>query len=227
MPSPPDFEVLVFSRTTGHYRHDSIPAGIDMVRNLGAEHGFGVTATEDPSAFVLEELSRYAAVVWLNTGGDVLDPAGRAAFERYVAGGGGYVGVHGAAATEYDWPFYEGLVGAYFARHPDVCSARIVVLGGDHPSTEAWAGEMVRVDEWYEFRSPPPTDAQVLVEVDGSSYAGPAGLLPITWAHEYRGGRSWYTGMGHTIECYTEPFFAAHVLGGIRSVADAGVSRRS
>jgi cytochrome c len=100
-PTRKPFDVLIFSRTTGHYRHDSIPAGIAMIEQLGETSGFGVTATEDAGRFTVSELRRYAAVVWLNTGGDVLDDEGRPAFESYIAHGGGYVGIHAAAATEY------------------------------------------------------------------------------------------------------------------------------
>ena len=114
---PAGFRTLVFTRTTG-FRHDSIPDAVAAVRSLGAEHGFGVDATEDPTVFDDAQLAGYAAVVFLLTTGDVLDEAQQAAFERYIRAGGGYVGVHSATDTEYDWPWYGGLVGAYFADHP-------------------------------------------------------------------------------------------------------------
>ena len=214
------FSLLVFSRTTGHYRHDSIPAGIDMFRRLGASYGFDVLATEDQDAFNQRELSRHAAVVWLNTGGDVLDGTGRAAFANYIRHGGGYVGIHSASATEYDWPFYGGLVGAYFDSHPDVTPARIEIAEGDHPSTHGLPSQCTRVDEWYDFRSQPGIGVQVLVNVDGSSYPGSTRqeMKPISWWQSYEGGQAWYTAMGHTVESYDEPFFQQHVLGGVVSV---------
>ena len=73
--------VLVFSKTAG-FRHDSIPDGIAAIQNLGAEHGWEVTATEDAGAFTDENLADYAAVVWLSTTGDVLNDAQQGAFER-------------------------------------------------------------------------------------------------------------------------------------------------
>src|SRR5690606_28383513 len=90
------FDALVFSRTAG-FRHDSIPAGIEAITALGAEHDFTVTATEDPGVFTDEGLADYEVVVFLSTTGDVLDADQQAAFERYIQGGGGYAGIHAAS----------------------------------------------------------------------------------------------------------------------------------
>jgi type 1 glutamine amidotransferase len=38
---------------------------------------------------------------------------------------------------------------------------------------------------------------------------------PIAWCHPFKGGRAWYTALGHTIESYSEPAFRSHLLGGI------------
>ena len=103
--------MLVFSKTAG-FRHDAIPAGIQAIRELGAANNFTVTATEDATAFTTANLAQYEAVVFLNTTGDVLNATQQTAFESYIRGGGGYVGVHAAADTEYSWPFYGKLVGA-------------------------------------------------------------------------------------------------------------------
>src|SRR6478752_1959581 len=122
----PGTRVLVFSRTTG-FRHASIPDGIAAIRTLGATRGFVVEATEDPSQFNDGNLRRFNAVVFMSTTGDILDSTQQAAFERYIRGGGGYVGVHSATDTEYDWPWYGQLVGAYFKRHPAMQHARVDV----------------------------------------------------------------------------------------------------
>ncbi|MDQ7906436.1 ThuA domain-containing protein [Phytohabitans sp. ZYX-F-186] len=196
--------VLVFSRTTG-FRHDSIPAGVRAMRELHPR----VAATEDPTA--LEDLTGVDAVVFLNTNGDVLTGAGRAELERYVRGGGGFLGVHSAAATEYGWPFYGELVGAWFDKHPAVQPATITVSDPDHPATAYLPAAWARVDEWYDFRSRP--DARVLLRVDESTYAG-GGMgadHPLAWCHERLGGRAFYTALGHTIESYAEPAFRKHL----------------
>ncbi|MGW5336149.1 ThuA domain-containing protein [Streptomyces bauhiniae] len=209
--------VLVFSKTAG-FRHDSIPDGVAAVRQLGATDGLTVDATEDATAFTTRNLRRYDAVVFLSTTGDVLDPAQQRAFEGYIRQGGGYVGVHAAADTEYDWPFYGGLAGAWFDSHPAIQPATVVVEDHAHPSTAALPARWERTDEWYNYRSNPRESAHVLASLDESSYSGGTmnGDHPLAWCQSYEGGRAFYTGGGHTRESYAEPAFRAHLLGGLR-----------
>lgn len=110
-------KVLVFSKTAG-YRHGSIETGIAAVKKIGSENGFQVDATEDPTFFTEEILNKYAVVIFLNTTNDVLDGVQQAEMERYIQAGGGFVGIHAATDTEYHWPWYNKLVGAYFKSHP-------------------------------------------------------------------------------------------------------------
>jgi cytochrome c len=236
--SEPSFRILVFSRTTA-FRHDSIPAGIAALEKLGAEGGFAVDATEAPTAFTDANLASYAAVVFLSTTGDVLDEPQQQAFERYIRGGGGYMGIHAASDTEYSWPFYGKLVGAYFKSHPHVQPASVVVEDSNHPSAAGLPPVWSRTDEWYNFKAPgagstdgalaadhsPRSTVHVVasldedsyVELDGSDHA--ADDHPIAWCQDVGGGRSFYTGGGHTIESYSEPAFLDHLLGGIRTTA--------
>ena len=208
--------VLVFTKTTG-FRHDSIPAGIAAIRSLGRSNGFAVSATENAKTFTPRRLRRFDAVVFLNTTGEVLAPRQQAAFRPFIRRGGGWVGVHSAADTEYDWPFYGGLLGAYFQSHPAIQPAAIDVADRSHPSTRHLPARWTRTDEWYSFRSNPRGSVHVLATVDESTYSG--GTMgadhPIAWCHGFRGGRAWYTAGGHTIESYNEPAFRRHLLGGI------------
>ncbi|MBA0052223.1 DUF1080 domain-containing protein [Streptomyces sp. AJS327] len=217
-----DRNLLVFSKTAG-YRHDSIPDGIAALEELGAEHGFTVDSTEDAGAFTPENLAGYDAVVFLSTTGDVLDDTQQAAFEGYVSDGGGFVGVHAAADTEYDWPWYGELVGAYFAAHPAVQPATATVEDHAHPATAHLGPLWRRTDEWYDYRSSVRDRARVLASLDEDSYTG--GTMgedhPIAWCQEYAGGRSFYTGGGHTGESFAEEDFRTHLLGGVRYASGA------
>jgi type 1 glutamine amidotransferase len=209
--------VLVFSRTAG-FRHDSIPEGVAAVRELGASAGFSVDATEDAAAFTPRNLRRYDAVVFLSTTGDVLDPTQQRAFEGYIRHGGGYVGIHAAADTEYDWAFYGGLAGAWFQSHPAIQPATVVVEDRAHPATSELSPTWNRTDEWYNYRTDPRDRVHVLASLDESSYTGGTmnGDHPIAWCQDYQGGRAFYTGFGHTKESYADPAFRGHLLGGIR-----------
>ena len=208
--------LLVFSKTAG-FRHNSIPAGIQCMKELGAELGFEVVATEDSAIFTEEGLDGVSVVVFLNTTGDVLDPAQQAVFESWFRSGGGWLGVHAAADTEYDWPFYAELVGAYFKSHPRIQSAIVVVEDSEHRSTRMLPGLWRRQDEWYTYRMNPRPHVKVLATVDESSFegGGMSGDHPIAWCHDTLGGRSLYTGGGHTVESYVEPAFRDHLRGSL------------
>jgi type 1 glutamine amidotransferase/glucose/arabinose dehydrogenase len=209
-------EMMVFSKTAG-FRHGSIPAGIKCFEALGEELGLEVVATEDARSINDKQLSRCAVVVFLNTTGDILDLDQEAALERYVKGGGGWIGVHSAADTEYDWPFYGELVGAYFKTHPRIQNAVVKVEDREHPATRMLPGLWRRTDEWYVYRMSPRPNVRVLASLDESSYSGGGmdGDHPIAWCHEVGAGRSLYTGGGHTDASYEEKAFVDHLKGAI------------
>jgi cytochrome c len=211
--------VLVFSRTAG-FRHSSIEPGIAALRKLGQENGFAVDATEDATAFNDKNLRQYHAVVFLNTTGDVLDAKQQDAFERYIQAGGGWVGIHSATDTEYDWPWYGRLAGAYFTSHPqdpNVRKGTFRVLDESHPTTRGLPEMWERVDEFYNFKSISP-DIHVLVDIDEKSYQGGTNgdHHPMSWYHDFNGGRAFYTNMGHTDATFSEPLFLRHLLAGLR-----------
>ena len=218
----PAFSVLVYSRTEG-FRHDSIAAGIEAIRQQGRQRGFSVEATENAGMFTDEGLAAHKAIVFLSTTGDVLNSSQQAAFERFIRRGGGFAGVHSAADTEYDWPFYGALLGAYFSGHPDIQNAVIQIEDPSHPSTSGLPRTWMRRDEWYNFQRNPRGVVTVLATLDERTYAG--GTMapdhPIMWSQTYEGGRAWYTAGGHTSESFSEPLFAEHLGKAILWVAGA------
>ncbi|GAA3816640.1 hypothetical protein GCM10022226_41630 [Sphaerisporangium flaviroseum] len=216
------YQVLVFSKTAG-FRHDSIPAGVQAIRDLAAGGGFTVTATEDGGAITTANLARYQAVVFLNTTGDLLDETQQTALRSYVDGGGGFVGVHAAADAEYGWPYYGQLVGAWFASHPSIQQATVRTGDRAHAATAHLGTTWSRTDEWYNYRANPRSAVHVLQSLDEGSYGGGTmnGDHPITWCHPQGAGRSFYTGLGHTQESYADPAFRSLLLGGIAYAAGA------
>lgn len=210
--------LLVFSKTAG-FRHDAIPVGKLAMLQLGAENGFDVDTTEDASVFTAKNLKRYKAIVFLSTTGNILNEEQQAAMESYIKKGGGFVGIHAATDTEYDWPWYNQLVGAYFLSHPNQQTATLKVVDRTHPATRHLDSNWVRRDEWYNFKSIVP-GLHVLIKIDETSYTGGKNGddHPMSWYREFDGGRTFYTELGHTKESYKEDAFLKHVLGGIEYV---------
>jgi len=214
--APAPLSVLVFSETKG-FRHDSIPEGKRALYKIAQDAKWQMAFTEDSSAFSESKLKAVDVVVFLCTTGDVLNDQEQVAMESFIRGGGGYFGVHAAADTEYDWPWYGQLVGGYFKSHPKIQEATVKVEDLKHPATKHLITPWKRVDEWYDYRENPRTSVRVLASLDTKSYQGHVmgDDHPIMWCHDFQGGRSFYTGFGHTKESYAEPEFLTILKEGI------------
>jgi type 1 glutamine amidotransferase len=153
--------------------------------------------------------------MFLLTTGNVLGPQEEAALEKFIRSGKGYVGVHSACDTEYDWAWYGQLAGAYFASHPDIQPASIVKTDSVHMATTHLPQRWQRTDEWYNFKQV-PTQVNVLLKLDETTYQGGAhgDDHPISWCRQYDGGRAFFTAMGHTVESYQDTLFLEHILQG-------------
>ena len=221
--------VLVFSKTLG-FRHASIPDGIAAIQSLGASHNFIAESTEDSTQFTDVNLSRYKAIIFLNPSGEILDAKQRAAFQRYVENGGGFVGIHNAAAllspTMDKWEWYTKLVGAQYESEISTQPMRLRILTHVHPSTltlpEVWNFRT----EAYNFKQHPKANGvNVLLNLDETTVSG--GKMgadhPYSWYHPYDNGRSWYTNGGANPTDYKDPRFRAHILGGIQYAAGVSV----
>ncbi|MFK8077572.1 MAG: ThuA domain-containing protein [Granulosicoccus sp.] len=214
-------KVLLFSETEV-FRHDSTETALLALEEIAAAANIrSERANDSTDIFTRENLADYDAVVWVMTSGDVLNASEQAAFENYIQLGGGYAGIHAASFTEYEWPWYGRLVGAYFDTHPEIQIATQIVEDGEHISTAHLGTMWTRTDEWYDYLTNPRSEVNVLLTLDENTYSG--GTMgndhPSAWYHDYNGGRSWYTGGGHTEESYSEPDFRAHLLGGLRYAA--------
>lgn len=217
--------VLLFSHSTG-YRHASIEPGIAAIKALGQREKFEVVASEDPNVFSAEGLEDFDAIILLSTSTDPKKPESewfvgprREALQSFVRGGGGIVGIHAASDSHYHWPWYVRMIGGHFASHPEgTPEGTIKVVDTDHAATRDLPDTISRVDEWYYFDDYNP-EAHLLVTLDPASIGEKdANSNPVSWAHEYEGGRVFYTAMGHTTESYSDPNFLTHLAGGLRWV---------
>jgi uncharacterized protein len=220
------FKALLFSKTAG-WHHESILEGVKAVRHLGALHDFSVMWTEDASrVFNDTELKKYQVVIFLSTTGDALNNEQQAAFERYIKAGGGFAGIHAAADTEYDWPWYTKMVGHMFHIHPAVQTATLQVLEPNFPGMDRFAKRFLFTEEWYEYDAPRSNKLKYLLAVDEKTFKpyakwgpkegkGMGNFHPIAWYQEYDGGRAFYTGLGHLPATWSDANFLHHVYGGI------------
>lgn len=215
-----DIRVLAFSKTAG-FRHASIDTGHATLTALGTRYGFDVVRSDDAAAFTPAGLATFDVVVFLNTTGNVLDGAQQSALEAFIRGGGGWVGVHAAADTEYDWPFYGTLLGngAWFNAHPPIQTATVLREDATHPASAHFPFVGAINDEWYNFRVNPRPQVDVLLRLDEGSYSPGAGAMgadhPIAWAHSIDQGRAFYTGIGHRSEVYALDDVQRHLAGAI------------
>ena len=213
----PTDRMLVFSKTA-KFRHDAIPVAVAALQRVAAQEGLLADHSEDADAFTAANLARYRVVVFASTTGDVLDDAQQAAMEGFIRGGGGFVGVHAAADTEYDWPWYGKLVGAWFRSHPPGLQTTRVHFVQDGIAVQGREWQVT--DEIYNYRDNPRGRVRVLATVEEADYAG--GTMgadhPIAWCHESRRGRAWYTGLGHDAKLYADPVFLRQLARGLRYV---------
>ena len=213
--------ILIFSLTKG-FHHASIADGIIAIKKLGLANGFEVDTTTNVNLFTTENLSKYKALVFLSpTGSNVFSDEQKQAFKKYINNGGGFVGIHAATDCNYEWEWYGRMVGGYFISHPKVQNAKLNIVAPKNKMMKGLPASWSHTDEWYNFKNFNP-EVKVLIKVDETSYTG--GTMkddhPISWYHEFEGGKVFYTGLGHTKETYTEELFLQHLLAGLKWAMD-------
>ncbi|MCX6318995.1 MAG: ThuA domain-containing protein [Bacteroidetes bacterium] len=219
------FKVLLVTTTRG-WHHESVHTGVLALQQLGARNFFDVVLMEDPNSFTDKNLEQFKAIVFLNTTGDIFDSTQQRVMERFIQSGKGFVGIHSASDTEYDWEWYTKLVGRMFFIHPVIQTARLNITDTLFPGLQGFAGNKQWTDEWYDFGPEKTNDLHYILTVDESSYdpavqwgskksKGMGVFHPIAWYHAYDGGRSFYTALGHMPAVYSDPAFLNHLYAGI------------
>lgn len=224
--SAAQFKALLVSKTDG-WHHDSGAAGVAAIQELAELHNFEVFWSNDMGRVMNDKwLADYDVVIFLLTTGDILTTEQQGALERFVQSGKGFVGIHSAADTEYDWPWYTNMVGHMFHIHPPVQTATVEVVDPSFPGLDRFAKRFLFTDEWYEFDAPRSDQLHYLLKLDGATYDTSANwgskqnqadqeMRPVAWAQAYDGGRAFYTSMGHMASTYSDKDFMHHIFGGI------------
>ncbi|MEV0522708.1 ThuA domain-containing protein [Streptomyces sp. NPDC050439] len=224
----PAFRALLFTKAVG-YVHDSIPAGVQMVKEQAEANNFEVVQTDDATVFDDAKLKDFDVIIMLQNSGMVWDTdAQRDAMKTYVKSGKGVVALHNTLdmGVEDSFPWWDDLInaGAHMPAHsPGVLKGTAKVADRAHPSTKGLPERWERPEEWYNFDKNPRGDVHVLVTADETTY-DPGGSKmgadhPISWCRNAEGGKVWATAMGHDKASYSEPAFREHVLGGIQWAA--------
>lgn len=219
------FNALLVTTTRG-WHHESLHSGVLAIQQLARQNFFNVTLLEDPKGFTDEKLKTFQVVIFLNTTGDIFDSLQQKAMERFIQSGKGFVGIHSASDTEYDWPWYSQLVGRMFNIHPAVQTARINIVDKNFPGLGGFAQNSLWTDEWYDFGPEKVSGLNYILAVDESSYnpkvnwgtkktEGMGNFHPIAWYHHFDGGRSFYTALGHLPTNFSNPVFLNHLYAGI------------
>src|SRR5947209_8665731 len=223
-PTPaPTRRILYLTQSAG-FKHDVLPLSAQILQDMGRRAGaFDVTATDDSSLVTRDALTRYDAVVFFTTGELPMSVDQKAALVEFVRSGKGFVGIHSATDTFYEWPDYGALVGAYFDGHPWHQQVTIHVDDGAHPATAALATSFQIADEIYQFRNWSRRDVHVLLSLDLRSVDVSAdgvrrtdGDFALSWTRTVGLGRVFYTALGHEPAVWQDVRFQQHLAGGIR-----------
>jgi cytochrome c len=207
------YKVLVFvadhSATTD--------AGIATIKKLGESNRFEAEVSRDPRDFNQRHLKKFGVVVFLNTSAAVLNADEEAAFEAYFHDGGGFVGVHSAIQTQPDWQFLTDVLGTRASGKSSLTNATVKVADRVHPATASLPEYWKTNDAYYNFTSNVRGVSHVLATVDEATYTG--GTMgydhPIMWCKDYKGGRSFYTGLGETAADFKDTSFRRNLAGAI------------
>jgi type 1 glutamine amidotransferase len=219
------FKALIVTTTNG-WHHESLHSGVIALKEMAARNFFDAVLMEDPGSFNDKALEQFQVVIFLNTTGDIFKPEQQKALEKFIQSGKGFVGIHSASDTEYDWEWYTKLVGRMFHIHPVIQTAKLQVLDAAFPGLQGLGGGKLWTDEWYEFSEAKTNDLHTVLAVDETTYnpkvqwgakkgEGMGKVHPIAWYHNYDGGRSFYTALGHIPTNFSNEAFLNHLYAGI------------
>jgi type 1 glutamine amidotransferase len=228
--------VLVYQKNGKGFVHDNLAASAAAIQELGRQNGFGVDISTNTAVFTDATLHQYQALIFANSNNEAFEnEAQRAAFQRYIRGGGGFMGIHSSTGSERQWIYFQQMQGAKFLRHSPLQKFTVNIVEPKHPATANLVSPWAWTDECYFFTNVNPgikvllaADTSTLKDSKLSTAPGQKaqGVFPLAWYHEFDGGRVFYTSLGHKIEHYADPAFRKHLLGGIQwLLGDRAASR--
>ena len=227
-------KVLVYTKNGKGYVHDNIPSAVAAIQKLGGENGFKVDTSSSASVMTADNLKQYTMLIFPSTNNDVFDTdAQRLVFRHYIEAGGGFVGIHSVTGTERNWKWFKSMIGGTFAWHAKFQKFKVKVLDAAHPSMKSLPKEWEKEDEFYFAKELYPGTKAILAlditSLDTTDTAQRALILknagafselyPGAWTHDFDGGHTWFTTLGHNKNDYADPLYLKHILAGIQFIA--------
>lgn len=244
-------KLLVFSVTNG-YRHKSIEIGKQALVMLGGKTGaYEAIVSDDLSNFEKDKISEFDAICFNNTTRDVFRPH-RAKFKlldaeqkkealekeqelqqnlaEFIKSGGGFIGIHAATDTFYQWPEYGEIIGGYFNGHPWTMKMDVSIKVDDsakgNPIVAAMAdGEPLNFkEEIYQHKEPyDSSKLDMLLRLDTeNTNMEVKGIkredndFGVSWTKAYGEGRVFYCSLGHNDHIFWNPKVLSIYLNGIQ-----------
>jgi type 1 glutamine amidotransferase len=218
-------KLLIYTRNGEGYVHENIGESVRALQEICAKEGITTEVSDKPEVFSRDYLFQFDALFFSNSNNEGFETqAQKEVFQEFCRSGKGFGALHSANATERQWPWYWALVGGKFIRHAPYQSFDVVVIDPTHPSTASLPKRWTIEDEcYYSFHLNP--DIHVLLAADmktvederKSEYPGEVfgEWFPLSWCHQFEGGRQWYSALGHGPEFYKDTNFREHLRGGI------------
>ncbi len=215
---------ILMLRHSAGFEHSYLPDAEVTLKALGKQNGWKVTTTHLLQRITAENLAKFDVLAFATTGNLAFDATQKAALLDFVKSGKGFVGIHNATDTGYDWPEYGEMLGGYFAGHPWTQEVNVIVEDQGHPATRMLGGSFKVYDEIYTFKNWDRKKTRVLMRLDNASVDLAKGNRPdhdyaLGWCHDYGKGRVMYTALGHPDALWHEPWFRDHIAACIRWAA--------
>ena len=226
--------VLVYTKNGKGYVHDNIPSAVNCIQQFGKKYGFKVDTSSNASVMTEANLKQYTMLIFPSTNNDVFDTnEQRLAFRHYIEAGGGFVGIHSVTGTERNWKWFKMMMGGTFSWHAKFQQFNVRMVDPSHPSVQGLPNTWTKGDEFYFakelYPGPKVLMAHDITTLDTTDAAQKANIVknagtyaelyPSVWTHDFDGGHTWFTTLGHDKKDYSEPIYMQHILQGIRYVA--------
>jgi uncharacterized protein len=229
LPPPPHAKqvhlkhVLVIGETKG-WEHDSISAAMAAIYDMGKETGLWDTMLRTDTELLTKKdfggrnaknLNYFDVIVFASTTGELaMDDGQKKDMMSFIHDDGkGFVGIHAALDTNYNWHEYGEMIGGWFDQHPWMTfEAPIINEDPDFPAVRHFPKSFTKYDEIYQPKAWSRDKVNVLLSLDPSKldYNNPRVHrqdhdFAVAWSKMYGKGRVFYSTLGHTEESWDDP----------------------